>query len=107
MSCLSCVTAHRRGALWFCNRCGKPVLVQPVTAQGVSPRGRSPHPSERERVFVFRGNSAASVPLRLVDPDRETGSIRPEGPGRFQMEAGDAVVVDLDEARRLRQSRTF
>jgi hypothetical protein len=39
MSCLNCVSAHRRGRFWFCNRCGAVMRLRLEPAP-VIPLGR-------------------------------------------------------------------
>jgi hypothetical protein len=99
MSCLNCVSAHRRGRFWFCNRCGHLMHLRPEPAQ-VIPLVRRPAeaPDRRRppwgplRDAVTSHPSARAATLRL-----------PAGPEPADLT--DAVVVDLDEARRAKHVR--
>ena len=62
MSCLYCVSAHRHGRFWFCNRCGKLMFLRPLPAQEIP---TAPRPPEGRRVH------AESAP----------GSLRDHSPG--------------------------
>jgi hypothetical protein len=109
MPCLYCLTAHPRGRFWFCNRCGQLMLLCPVPAHEVCPpgtteqaagageRGRRSRESERSLLEAVRRlklrQEAAAVPLDAFGP-RES-------------DVPEAVVLDLDAARRVRQERTF
>lgn len=91
MSCLNCVSAHPRGELWFCNRCGKPMVLRPVTTQGLIAAGTS----VRSSVLGLRprhlGHDTAAVLAGAPDP-READVLP------------NAVVLDLDAARRVKDA---
>jgi hypothetical protein len=118
MSCLNCVSAHRRGRLWFCNRCGSLMQLRPVSARVLPPARRlperapgtasptrsrptsvPPETAERRQPWgSLHGSLAAHpsarrhnvvAPLRSLDPGHDS----------------EAVVLDLDEARRTKGGR--
>ena len=108
MPCTYCLTAHRRGRFWFCNRCGKPMLLCPVSAHEACPpdtncqpadgegrRGR-PYDSERRLLEAVR---------RLKLRQGTAAAVRPDQSGPLESDPPDAVVFDLDAARRVRDGR--
>jgi hypothetical protein len=110
MSCMYCLTAHRRGRFWFCNRCGRLMLLCPTPAHGVCPpdtdgqpadgeeRGGRSHDSERSLLEALR---------RLKLSQEAEAAVRPDHSRQLESDLPDAVVLDLDAARRVREGRTF
>jgi len=108
MPCLYCLTAHPRGRFWFCNRCGQLMRLCPVPAAGVSPpgtdeqtsgageRGQGSHESERSLLEA----------LRRLKLRQETGTVPLDASGPLDSDEPQAVVLDLDAARRVRRERT-
>ena len=48
MSCLNCVSAHRRGRFWFCNRCGREMSLRQEPALAVAYAQQAPSRPEPE-----------------------------------------------------------
>jgi hypothetical protein len=93
MSCLNCVSAHRRGRFWFCNRCGTLMHLRPEPAQvrpEATDRRRPPRGSLRSS-FAAHPSARAAALRRRACPE--------------PADVPDAVVLDLDEARRARRAR--
>ena len=109
--CLSCVTAHQHGRFWFCNRCGNLMSLRPVRAQGiplVSHRNagasvlRQQDPNRRyPRVAGARTSAMSRHPVTL---GRESTAVAAETPGPEPADVAYAVVLDLDAARRLKDT---
>lgn len=109
MACLHCLTAHPRGRFRFCNGCGQLMLLCPDPAHEVCPPGTdgqtagagdsgpTSYESERELLEALRrlklGQETAPVPLDSAGPQ--------------ESDVPQAVVLDLDAARRIRAERRF
>ena len=112
MSCLNCVSAHRRGRFWFCNRCGHLMSLRPVRAHGIplaSHRStgavvlRQQDPTRRYRRIAGARNSVVS--RRPVTLGHESAALAAGTPCPEPADVPHAVVLDLDAARRIKDTR--
>ena len=108
MPCTYCLTAHRRGRFWFCNRCGKLMLLCPVPAHEACPPDTDGQPADGEgrRGRPYDSERRLLEALRRLKLRQETAAaVRPDQSGPLESDLPDAVVLDLDAARRVRQGR--
>ena len=112
MSCLNCVSAHRRGRFWFCNRCGHLMSLRPVRAHGiplVSHRNagaavlRQQDPTRRHPRVAGARNPVVS--RRPVVRGCESTAVAAGTPCPEPADVPHAVVLDLDAARRIKDTR--
>ena len=136
MSCLYCLTAHQRGRFWVCKRCGNLMFLCSAPDEGDRPLdtggltadagewGGRPYALQR-RPIVYRRNTEPP-PTRQQNRDgrhqpvggrrsvvplarRELGRGAPatgDAASPSEADVSDAVVLDLDAARRVRGTRT-
>jgi hypothetical protein len=97
MSCLYCLTAHQRGRFWVCKRCGDVMFACPA------PGDAQPYALQR-RPIVYRRNAEGQAP---DEQDRDgRHPYVPRDAASPQAAVPDAVVLDLDAARRIKERRT-